>query len=73
MEGALVDLLSFGLLCPKAIYGESPSSLTDPTRAVRLAIHRLCQELIPETIGLTDAFGFTDWDLDRSLILFSIT
>jgi acyl-CoA oxidase len=69
VEGALVDLLSFGLVRPKAIYGESPSSSSiDPTRAVRLAIQRLCQELIPETIGLTDAFGFTDWDLDRSVI-----
>ena len=65
VEGALVDLLSFGLMRPKAKYGESPSSSIDPTRAVRLAIQRLCQELIPETIGLTDAFGFTDWDLNR--------
>ena len=73
IEGALVDLLSFGLMRPKAIYGKSPPSSIDPTRAVRLAIQRLCQELIPETIGLTDAFGFTDWDLDRSLTLFSIT
>jgi len=23
--------------------------------------------LIPETIGLTDAFGFTDWDLGSAL------
>jgi len=67
VEGALVDLLSFGLLGPKVIYGESPSSSIDPTRAVRLAIQRLCQELIPETIGLTDAFGFTDWELDSAL------
>ena len=70
VEGALVDLLSFGLMRPKATYGESPLSSIDPTRALRLAIQRLCQELIPETIGLTDAFGFTDWDLDRLVIFF---
>ena len=68
-----MDLLSFGLMPPKAIYGEkTPSSSIDPTRAVRLAIQRLCQELIPETIGLTDAFGFTDWDLDRLVINYFI-
>ena len=55
---------------PKAVHGETPSSSIDPTRAVRLAIQRLCQELIPETIGLTDAFGFTDWDLDRLVFSF---
>jgi hypothetical protein len=75
VEGALVDLLSFGLVRPKAIYGESLSSSIDSTRAVRLAIQRLCQELIPEIIGLTDAFGFTDWDLDRlvNFLSFSCT
>ena len=71
VEGALVDLLSFGLMSPKTICGESSSSSIDPTRAVRLAIQRLCQELIPETIGLTDAFGFTDWELDR-LVIYSL-
>ena len=72
VEGALVDLLSFGLVRPKAIYGESsPSSSIDPTRAVRFATQRLCQELIPDAIGLTDAFGFTDWDLDR-LVIYSL-
>ena len=72
IEGGLVDFLSFGLMGPKVICGESPSSSIDPTRTVRLAIQRLCQELIPEAIGLTDAFGFTDWDLDR-LVTFSLT
>jgi len=32
---------------------------------VRLLIKAVCEELLPEAIGLTDAFGFTDWDLDR--------
>lgn len=72
MEGALVDLLSFGVMRSTVIYGEPlPSYSVDPTRAVRLAIQRLCQDLLPEIIGLTDAFGFTDWDLDRQVTILS--
>lgn len=30
-----------------------------------MAIKQICAELLPEATGLTDAFGFTDWELDR--------
>lgn len=30
-----------------------------------MAILKLCSELLPNAIGLSDAFGFTDWELDR--------
>ena len=73
VEGALVDLLTFGLVHPKAIYRESPLSSMDPTHAMHLAIQCLCQELIPETIGLTNAFEFMDWDLDRLIIFLLFT
>ena len=69
VEGGLVDLLSFGLMRPTVIHGKLPSHSIDPTRTVRLAIQHLCQELLPESIGLTDAFGFTDWDLDRQAVV----
>ena len=59
-EGGLVDILSFGLLGPS-----TPGS--DPTRELRLAIKKHCEELLPEAIGLSDGFGFTDWELDRSV------
>jgi acyl-CoA oxidase len=57
VESALVDLLSFGLL--------QPSNGEDPSRSLRMAIKELCVALLPEAIGLSDAFGFTDWELDR--------
>jgi len=37
----------------------------DPARGIRLAVKAVCEELLPQAIGLTDAFGFTDWELDR--------
>lgn len=60
-EGGLTDLLSYGIIRPAS--ASVPPK--DPTRSVRMAIKKLCEELLPEAIGLTDAFGFTDWDLDR--------
>ncbi|KAI0744477.1 peroxisomal oxidase [Earliella scabrosa] len=60
VEGGLVDVLSFGLLGPAG--GEE-----DPTGELRVAIKRVCEELLPEAIGLSDGFGFTDWELDSAL------
>jgi acyl-CoA oxidase len=34
---------------------------------LRSEISRLCVSLLPERIGLTDAFGFSDWELDSAL------
>ncbi|KZT21336.1 acyl-CoA oxidase [Neolentinus lepideus HHB14362 ss-1] len=56
-EAALVDLLSFDLLSPG----------TEAARCLRMAIGRLCRDVLPEAIRLTDAFGFTDWELDSAL------
>lgn len=65
MEAGLVDLLSFGLL------GTMTDNIVDPTRSLRMEIAGLCLELLPNAIGLTDAFGFTDWELDRYVNIFS--
>ncbi|KAJ7153025.1 peroxisomal oxidase [Mycena crocata] len=65
VESALVDLLSFGLF--RATPTGIPARSRDPTRELRLAISVLCGELLPEAIGLTDAFGFSDWELDSAL------
>ncbi|KAJ7459398.1 peroxisomal oxidase [Mycena galericulata] len=68
VESALVDLLSFGLF-RAAPTGDPPRS-RDPTRALRLTIASLCGELLPEAIGLTDAFGISDWELDSALSVY---
>lgn len=60
VEAGLVDLLSFNIL-------NSSGGSRDPTRSVRMTIKKLCTELLPEAIGLSDAFGFTDWELDSAL------
>ncbi|TDL27073.1 acyl-CoA oxidase [Rickenella mellea] len=60
VEAALVDILSFGLL-------PSTNQSGDPTSRLRAAINILCRELLPEAIPLTDAFGFSDWELDSAL------
>ncbi|CAA7261995.1 unnamed protein product [Cyclocybe aegerita] len=62
VEGGLTDLLSFGVIGPGSGF-----KIHDPTRSLRLAIKSLCEELLPEAIGLADAFGFTDWELDSAL------
>ncbi|KAE9389428.1 acyl-CoA oxidase [Gymnopus androsaceus JB14] len=65
VESALADFLSFGLLRLP-----SPSRLgasRDPTRGLRVAIARICVGLLPEAIGLTDALGLSDWELDSAL------
>jgi len=54
-----VDLFSVGLI--------SHMGAGDPTQNLRLAIKALCLEILPDAIGLTDAFGFSDWSLDRSV------
>ncbi|KAH7913617.1 acyl-CoA dehydrogenase/oxidase C-terminal [Hygrophoropsis aurantiaca] len=58
-EAALVDLFSVGLI--------RKDGASDPTRDLRLAINTLCTELLPNAIGFTDAFGFSDWNLDSAL------
>lgn len=53
-----MDILSFGLLA-------ASEQGRDPTLTLRKAVKALCQELLPEAVGLTDAFGFTDFELNR--------
>ncbi|KAF9228217.1 acyl-CoA oxidase [Gyrodon lividus] len=62
-EEALVDLFTFGLLCHGA-------EEADPTRGLRLAIKVNCSKLLPNAIGLADAFSFSDWALDSALGVF---
>ncbi|KAK0433149.1 peroxisomal oxidase [Armillaria borealis] len=55
VEGSLTDFLTFDLI------------KGGQTKSLRRAISKFCQELLPNAIGLTDAFGFSDWELDSAL------
>ncbi|KAG6917134.1 hypothetical protein DXG01_003724 [Tephrocybe rancida] len=67
VEAALVDLLSFGLLQPAYNVDQRGTESTDPARSLRLTIDAMCRTLLPNAIGLSDAFAFTDWELDSAL------
>ncbi|GAA5824781.1 hypothetical protein JCM5353_004441 [Sporobolomyces roseus] len=65
VEQALPSLLEFGVIAPPA----SPSSFSRSSQpssidTLRLEIDQVSQQLLPELVGLTDAFGFSDWELD---------
>lgn len=62
VESALADFLGFGLLTTTTTKG---GIAKNPGHSLRLAIDRTCQDILPNAIGLSDAFGFTDWELDR--------
>ncbi|KAI0651075.1 acyl-CoA oxidase [Trametes meyenii] len=64
VERGLTDVLSFSLLLTSK---NNPAERHDPSRGLRMTIKQLCEELLPEVIGLTDGFGFTDWELDSVL------
>ncbi|GAA5888817.1 hypothetical protein JCM5296_005002 [Sporobolomyces johnsonii] len=70
VERALPALLEFGILAPP-----SPRALLDPSLPasrsspswidiLRREVDQLAQQLLPELVGLTDSFGFSDWELD---------
>ena len=67
LESAVGDLFAFGLLDCKAAGWDGNKMMVarDPARPLRLTIDQLCLEILPEAIGLSDAFGFSDWELDR--------
>ena len=63
VEDALVDLLTYDILPTTP----SPKSAEQGfiARELRKEVQRLCLKVLPQSIGLTDAFGFSDWELDR--------
>ena len=65
LEGALPDLLEQGLI--SAPPSSSSTTLNSPAESLRLAVAVHAVGLVPRVIGLTDAFGFTDYDLDSDL------
>ncbi|GJN93945.1 hypothetical protein Rhopal_007004-T1 [Rhodotorula paludigena] len=64
---ALPSLLEFGILAPPAppsLAKLGRSVANSPLEQLRLALDKLAREILPERVGLTDAFGFSDWELD---------
>lgn len=65
------DLFEFGLIPVSASTrsGSSASSSlsSDPIEVLRSTLDAYGRKLVPIVVGLTDAFGFDDWDLDSSL------
>ena len=64
VENSLEDTLSLGVLSRQAFKSDY-----SPPHALRLEILRLYEALLPEAIALTDAFGYSDWELDRCVLL----
>ncbi|CEQ41721.1 SPOSA6832_03472, partial [Sporobolomyces salmonicolor] len=70
VEEALPALLEFSILAPpapRALLGASVSSsraIPNWIDLLRLELDQLAQQLLPELVGLTDSFGFSDWELD---------
>ncbi|GAA6043197.1 hypothetical protein JCM8097_000317 [Rhodosporidiobolus ruineniae] len=64
---ALPSLLTLGILPPPPpAFSPSSSASSKPPHidALRAAVDAAAKELVPELVGLTDAFGFSDWELD---------
>ncbi|KAK0548679.1 hypothetical protein OC845_003468 [Tilletia horrida] len=53
----------------RALAGSGGKAFLDSTAVVALdaAIRELVEELLPQAIGLTDAFGWSDWELNSDL------
>ena len=60
IETSLEDLLSLGIVTHSA-----STELRSPSHSLRLEITASYGQLLPEAIALTDAFGYSDWELDR--------
>jgi hypothetical protein len=42
--------------------------LVEDVRPLRLEIKRVCEGLLPDAVGMTDGFGFSDWEVRRTHI-----
>ncbi|SCV72991.1 BQ2448_6916 [Microbotryum intermedium] len=63
IEQALPSLLEFGILAPAPPLS---ASLDSPVEALRALVNAHAQALLPEAVGLVDAFNFSDWELDST-------
>lgn len=68
LETALPFLLEYGIIAPSppSLDPSSPASV-DAIEALREQLNSLAKQLLPEMVGLVDAFGFSDWELDSAV------
>lgn len=59
-----MELFSFDLL-PSSLSSVTAAQGGDVARTLRTALKQQYAKLLPATVGLTDAFGFSDWELER--------
>ena len=59
-----MELFSFDLL-PSSLSSVTAAQGGHGARTLRIALKQQYAKLLPEAIGLTDAFGFSDWELER--------
>lgn len=67
---ALPSLLEFGILAPSpplSLSSSTPFKQDAPLEQLRLSLDSVARDLLPELVGLTDAFGFSDWELDTTV------
>lgn len=67
IEGALAQLLEFGILAPTPPSLTSKELAVGPIEALRAQVNDLARQLLPELVGLVDAFAFSDWDLNSEV------
>ncbi|KAF8882859.1 hypothetical protein BD779DRAFT_1787793 [Infundibulicybe gibba] len=62
-ESGFEDLLSFGVFQPQG--ADAVQGLRNIAHSPHVAVRETRQVLPPNAIGLSDAFGYTDWELDK--------
>lgn len=68
IEQALPDLLEFGTLKAVPVTASSEAIQHGPIELLRYSIDQLARNaVLPQAVGLTDAFNFSDYDLDSAL------
>ncbi|KAM0786049.1 hypothetical protein ACM66B_006860 [Microbotryomycetes sp. NB124-2] len=67
LENALPQLFEFGIIAPSPASLKNSAPAQGPAEALREQISKLAKEILPESVGLTDAFNFSDWELDTVL------
>ncbi|KAK4053613.1 hypothetical protein OIO90_003852 [Microbotryomycetes sp. JL221] len=67
LENSLPQLFEFGIIAPTTSPFNSKQTNEGTVENLRQSISNSSKEILPQTIGLTDSFNFSDWELDTVL------